>query len=99
MVNIGPVGPQGPTPESGGVKGSPHIEGEKSFKDILEGQIGKVNQYQQEADLSLQKFKKGELSQDEVIVAFRKAQIAFEMLMQIRNKVVDAFEEIQRMRI
>jgi flagellar hook-basal body complex protein FliE len=33
------------------------------------------------------------------MVAFKKSQIAFESLMQIRNKLVDAFDEIQRMRI
>ena|SRR3989304_8014739 len=106
MVNIGPIGPQGPQfPEIGGAKESslPAQAGQtpegRSFKDILSDEVTKVNSMQADADLSLQKYLAGEASEDEVMVAFKKAQIAFESLMQIRNKLVDAFEEIQRMRI
>ena len=75
------------------------VEGERSFKEILQDSIQSVNQLQKEADQVLEKYTKGEASQDQVMVAFKKAQIAFEAMMQIRNKLVDAFEEIQRMRI
>lgn len=99
--NISGVGPQGITPDNSTSKkiGVTPKEGERSFKEILEDSISKVNQFQQEADLSLEKYYRGEATEDEVMIAFRKAQIAFEALMQIRNKLVDAFEEIQRMRI
>jgi flagellar hook-basal body complex protein FliE len=82
-----------------GIKDLKPKEGERSFKDILQDTINKVSQTQQEADLSIEKLLKGEASPDEVMIAFRKAQIAFETLMQVRNKIIDAFEEIQRMRI
>lgn len=85
----------GPTPPS---KPAP-AEGERSFKDILKESIESVNKLQADADLTLEKFARGEARQEEVMIAFKKAQIAFEALMQIRNKLVDAFEEIQRMRI
>jgi flagellar hook-basal body complex protein FliE len=75
------------------------VEGERSFKEILQDSLGSVNQLQKEADQVLEKYTKGEASQDQVMVAFKKAQIAFEAMLQIRNKLVDAFEEIQRMRI
>jgi flagellar hook-basal body complex protein FliE len=82
-------GPRSPAP----------AEGERSFKEILKQTIDKVAQTQKAADISLEKLIKGEATPDEVLIAFRKAQIAFETLMQIRNKIIDAFEEIQRMRI
>ncbi|GEM_PF-1304232 len=85
----------GPTPPS---KSAP-TEGERSFKEILKESIESVNQLQQEADLTLEKMFRNEATQEEVMIAFKKAQIAFESLMQIRNKLVEAFEEIQRMRI
>ena len=88
----GPVAP-GPAP-----KAAP-AEGERSFKEILQDSLQSVNQLQKDADQVLEKYTKGEASQDQVTVAFKKAQIAFEAMMQIRNKLVDAFEEIQRMRI
>ena len=100
--NIGSVGPlKGPAKPAGpqAPAGTPPAEGERSFKTILKDSIQSVNQLQVEADQVLERYTKGEATQDEMVIAFKKAQIAFEALMQIRNKVVDAFEEIQRMRI
>ena len=88
----GPVGPGLTT------KAAP-VEGERSFKEILQDSLKSVDQLQKEADQVLEKYTKGDATQDQVMVAFKKAQIAFEAMMQIRNKLVDAFEEIQRMRI
>ncbi len=88
----GPVGPGlAPKPAA--------VEGERSFKEILQDSLSSVNQLQKEADQVLEKYTKGQATQDQVMVAFKKAQIAFEAMLQIRNKLVDAFEEIQRMRV
>ncbi|HLY09715.1 MAG TPA: flagellar hook-basal body complex protein FliE [Planctomycetota bacterium] len=75
------------------------VEGERSFKEILQDSLSSVNQLQKDADQVLEKYTKGQATQDQVMVAFKKAQIAFESMLQIRNKLVDAFEEIQRMRV
>jgi flagellar hook-basal body complex protein FliE len=75
------------------------VEGDRSFKEILKDSIDGVNRLQAEADRVLEKFTQGQASQDEVMIAFKKSQIAFESLLQIRNKLVDAFQEIQRLRI
>jgi flagellar hook-basal body complex protein FliE len=99
IQNIGGLGPlKGPVAPGPAPKAAP-VEGERSFKEILQDSLGSVNQLQKEADQVLEKYTKGEASQDQVMVAFKKAQIAFEAMLQIRNKLVDAFEEIQRMRI
>ena len=95
--NLGPVKPAGPGPAAPGQTGP--AEGERSFKEILQDSIASVNKLQQEADQVLERFTKGGASEDQVVIAFKKSQIAFETLMQMRNKLVDAFEEIQRMRI
>lgn len=99
IQNIGGLGPvKGPIAPGLTPKAAP-VEGERSFKEILQDSLGSVNQLQKDADQVLEKYTKGEASQDQVMVAFKKAQIAFEAMLQIRNKLVDAFEEIQRMRI
>ena len=99
IQNVGGLGPlKGPVAPGLTPKAAP-VEGERSFKEILQDSLGSVNQLQKEADQVLARYTKGEASQDQVMVAFKKAQIAFEAMMQIRNKLVDAFEEIQRMRI
>ncbi len=77
----------------------PSVENDRTFKEILKDSIDGVNRLQQEADRVLEKYAKGEASPDEVTIAFKKSQIAFELLLQVRNKLVDAFQEIQRMRI
>ena len=99
IENIGGLGPlRGPVAPGIATKPAP-AEGERSFKEILQDSLQSVNQLQKDADQVLEKYTKGEASQDQVMVAFKKAQIAFEAMLQIRNKLVDAFEEIQRMRI
>lgn len=87
-------------PGNAGIPGKiGQTEPERSFKEILEDAISKVNQMQVDADESLAKLARGEATIDEVMVSFQKARISFESLMQIRNKLVSAFEEISRMRI
>jgi flagellar hook-basal body complex protein FliE len=99
IESVGGIGPlRGPGAPGLAVKPAA-VEGERSFKEILQDSLQSVNQLQKDADQVLEKYAKGEASQDQVMVAFKKAQIAFEAMMQIRNKLVDAFEEIQRMRI
>lgn len=96
---IGPLGPlRGASAPAPSVRPEA-VEGDRSFKEILKDSISGVNRLQQEADRVLEKFTKGEATQDEVMIAFKKSQIAFESLLQVRNKLVDAFQEIQRMRI
>lgn len=95
MNPAGPIGPLGP----GGLKKAEPAEGERAFSDILKDSIENVNRLQSEADVMLEKYTKGEVGQDQVTAAFKKSQIAFEALLQIRNKLVEAFEEVQRMRI
>jgi flagellar hook-basal body complex protein FliE len=99
IENVGGLGPlKGPV--APGLAPKPAaVEGERSFKEILQDSLSSVNQLQKEADQVLEKYTKGQATQDQVTVAFKKAQIAFEAMLQIRNKLVDAFEEIQRMRI
>ena len=98
MDSVGPIGPlKGPNPAQPPQPG--RVEGERSFQDILKESIDQVNNLQKEADFMVEKFFKGEAKEEEVTIAAKKAQLAFEALMQIRNKLVDAFEEIQRMRI
>ncbi len=95
MNPAGPIGPLGP----GSLKKAEPAEGERAFSDILKDSIENVNRLQSEADVMLEKYAKGEAGQDQVTAAFKKSQIAFDALLQIRNKLVEAFEEVQRMRI
>jgi len=90
---VGPLGkstPAGPTTTPDG----------KSFKDVLMESLGEVNRLQQEAEAGVQKVATGETqNMAEVLTAVRKADVAFSMLMEMRNKLVDAYREIQQIRV
>lgn len=72
----------------------------KSFKDTLLDSLDQVNRLQQEAADGVEKVVTGQTDNiAEVFTAVRKADIAFSMLMEMRNKLVDAYREIQQMRV
>jgi flagellar hook-basal body complex protein FliE len=74
--------------------------GGKSFQDFLLDSLGEVNKLQQEASAGIEKVVTGEThNMAEVFTAVRKADVAFSMLMEMRNKLVDAYREIQQMRV
>ena len=73
---------------------------EKDFKGYLLESLEKVNQLQNEADAGVQKLMTGETNNvAEVFSASRKAGVAFDLLMEIRNKLLDAYSEIKQMRV
>lgn len=72
----------------------------EDFASAFRAQLDKVNQMQSEADEQVQMLVSGETSSvTDVFTAARKAQVAFSMLMEIRNKLVDAYNELQNMRV
>ncbi len=74
--------------------------GQVSFKDVLMKNLNEVNQLQQDADKSLDDFVTGKSqNMGEVISASQKAGMAFSMLVQIRNKLQDAYDEVKNLRI
>ena len=75
-------------------------EGGASFKDVLKKSINEVNELQQEAEAAIQELAVGKRDDYAgVITAVQKADIAFRTLMQVRNKLIDAYQEFNRMRI
>jgi flagellar hook-basal body complex protein FliE len=71
-----------------------------SFKDFLVDSIKQVNSMQQDADRAVETlFTGGDVNPAEVLTAVQKADLAFRMMMQIRNKLVAAYEDIQNIRI
>jgi flagellar hook-basal body complex protein FliE len=74
--------------------------GTGSFKDLLLHSIDEVNSMQQSADQAVEQLATGgDVSPAEVLTAVQKADIAFRLMMQIRNKIVQAYQEIQNVRI
>src|SRR3990172_3770185 len=72
----------------------------KSFNSVLLESLDEVNRLQAEADEGVQRLMTGQTDNvAEVMAAVNKAGIAFDLLMEIRNKLSDAYQEIQQMRV
>jgi flagellar hook-basal body complex protein FliE len=70
------------------------------FKQMLTEQIEKVNQLQRDATAAIEDLAAGRRDDlESVLMATRKADTAFRLLLQVRNKVVDAYDEVKQMRI
>lgn len=73
---------------------------EGSFADHLKTSIQTVEGMGQAAGKSIEKFLNGEGEElHQVAMAVQKAEISFDLLMQTRNKVVQAYQEIMRMQL
>jgi flagellar hook-basal body complex protein FliE len=71
-----------------------------AFQQILGQAIDKTVQAQNSADEEIKKFLVGD-GEDlhSVMIAQQKADLAFQMTLSVRNKLVDAYQEIMRMQI
>jgi len=80
--------------------GKDAVQGADSFKNYLLDSIKQVNDIQQQADTAVEKFATGgDISPAEVLTAVQKADLAFKMMLQVRNKLVQAYEEVQAIRV
>jgi flagellar hook-basal body complex protein FliE len=71
-----------------------------SFKDILVDSVKQVNTMQLDADNAVQQmFTGGDVNPAEVLTAVQKADLAFRLTMQMRNKLMDVYQEVQSIRI
>lgn len=71
-----------------------------SFADFLEKSISDVNQLQTEADQSISNLATGkETDLHKTMIAMEKADVALQLMMQVRNKMISAYEEIARMQV
>lgn len=93
-ISIGPVGATRLTPPAVGPSG-PAASG---FGEALRGALDQVGKLQQAADQATQDFAVGQ-TQDVAgtMIAVEKANMAFQFTLQIRNKLLEAYQEIMRM--
>jgi flagellar hook-basal body complex protein FliE len=98
-MNISPIQPSsiqpiapieiGAAPASGG-----------DFQSVLQGAIDQVEGANNSANQSVQNFLSGD-GEDlhSTVLAVQRAGLEFDMLMQVRNKVVSAYQEVMRMQM
>ncbi len=80
-------------------EGAPATEG-PSFGAILKDAITDINDLQKQADKAIAGVQLEDAgSIHEAMIALEKAGISFQVMMQVRNKVLDAYQEIMRMQV
>ena len=95
MNTIRPITP-GVMPQTTGPQAPPASD----FKDFLVRSIHEVNAMQQEADHAVERLVVGEdVTPAEVLTAVQKADVAFKLMLQIRNKILQAYQELQNIRV
>ena len=72
--------------------------GDASFGDVLKQLVEDANAKHSESDQLVESLAKGEPTDvHQVMMAMTEADLSFRMLLEVRNKLVDAYQEIQRM--
>lgn len=67
---------------------------------MLNNQLKKTNELQQKSDLEVQKFLVGETEDiHDMLIAMEEATISLEFVTQVRNKGIEAYQELKNMQI
>lgn len=91
QINLGSIGAEKTDSSSGKTL--------ESFAGILNETIEKTNSLQKNADTAIEKFVAGELDIHDVMVEVEKANVALQLTIQLRNKVIEAYQEVMRMQV
>ena len=75
-------------------------EGHKSFADTLKDAVQNVNAAQQESDFKMQEIATGKNHNiPEVMIAAEKADLSLKLMVQVRNKIIEAYQEVMKMQV
>lgn len=86
-----------PTPSVGAAKPT---EGTPSFQSLLQNSIEQMGQSEAHANQMIEQSLLGDdVTQVEVMTAVKKADLALKMMVQVRNKLLEAYDEIKQLRM
>jgi flagellar hook-basal body complex protein FliE len=100
-MNISPIQPSIIQPiRPIDIGGPERASGGGEFRNVLQGAIDQVEQSHNNAVQSVQDFLSGD-GEDlhSTALAVQRAGLEFDMLMQVRNKVISAYQEVMRMQM
>ena len=75
--------------------------GATDFAQVLQNSIAQVNQTQQQAEGMAANFAAGDSSASlhEVMISLQKANVSFQEMVQVRNKLVSAYHDVMNMQV
>ena len=102
MNALGPLRPVDPATSGQNIK--PLQPGQKtdggSFKEMLGEFVGEVDDAQKTAESTVTDFATGKIDNvHDVMISMGKAEVSFKFMMEVRSRLLDAYNEIMRMPI
>ena len=77
-----------------------NIDEKKSFSDVISNAINNVNEKQINADNSIESLIKGDdITMHEVMLSMQESQLSMQLLIEVRNKMVEAYQEINKIQL
>lgn len=71
-----------------------------AFSDVLSGFVDEVSQKQATASAAVQGLQSGQnVPVHQAMLAMEEASVSFQMMVEVRNKLMDAYQELMRMQI
>jgi flagellar hook-basal body complex protein FliE len=100
-MDIAPIARIGIPQQLESVKSSPELPGHSgSFATLLQQSLERVDGLQHEADAAARAFALGQApSVHDTMIAMEKADVSLRLTTKVRNKVVEAYQEIMRMQV
>jgi flagellar hook-basal body complex protein FliE len=96
ISGITPIVPLAPL----GVESAQSTPGGEAFQSAFADALSKVEGFQENAKASVDRFLSGEGEElHQVALAAKQAELSFDLFLQVRNKVVNAYEEVMRMQV
>jgi len=77
----------------------PRLEPEKGFQEYLKDALQEVNRLQQESDVAFTQLLTGEIEFHDAMIMAEKANLALQLTMAIRTKLIEAYQDIMRMQV
>ena len=89
-----------PSPQAIKPLGKDSGKPQAAFGDMLKQAVTEINQLQNSADKAITGVQLGQSgSIHEAMIALEKADISFRAMMQVRNKILEAYQEVMRMQV
>ncbi len=87
--------------QAGGVKPAESAAGGADFAQVLKSSIDQVNNAQKQASQMAENLAAGDSEQNlhEVMVALQTASISFQEMVQVRNRLVSAYQDVMNMQV
>ncbi len=94
------ITPIGYSPDPTDLSQGRGLAGRQSFGDMLSAALQDLNRQQQYADnLSMQAALGKDVDVHDAVLAADEAQMSFQLGMQVRNKLIEAYQEVMRMSV